>query len=145
MSCLPQCVPLSSLPFVLAILLNGCATAGGPEPPASKPQAAVEDSSWAYFIDAGDDGDDIWVAGCHYKCSNAECSEFAGFWGGDWCSGDDLQEWTNSGPHAAESDIARHDCEQACKQKGAAGGTCVRVVRACDGMYPSSRCECEDD
>ena len=131
---------LIRLVCVLALVLTGCATGGAPEP---TPRTTEGDSAWAFFLDTGDDGDDIWTPGCHFKCTDPDCSGGTEFWGGDFCSGNDLQEWTNSGPHAAESDIARHDCDAACKEKGSSGGRCEPVKNACAGTYQSSRCVCD--
>jgi hypothetical protein len=136
---------IRALVLALALTLAGCATSHPAEPTASLPQTAEAASSWGYFIDAVDNGDDIWTPGCHYKCSDARCSGPTEFWGGDWCSDNDLHEWTNGAPHAAESDIARYNCDEACKQKGAAGGRCVRLEKACNETWSSSHCACADD
>ena len=132
-----------SLAIVLGVSLVGCATNGAPATSAGMPRT-TEASTWAFFIDTGDSGDDAWTAGCHFKCSDAGCDGATEFWGGDWCSGSDLQEWTNSEPHAAASDITRHDCDEECKAKGLAGGQCVRVEKACGDRWPSSRCKCDE-
>ena len=111
-------------------------------PPGASP-ALDTSPPWAHFIDTGDTGDDPWTPGCHYKCSDPTCEGERQFWGGDSCTGGELQEWTASEPHAAASDVVRHDCAAECKAKGSLGGRCARVENACDGSAPSSRCECE--
>jgi hypothetical protein len=123
------------------LLSNGCASGQTPEPPSALQQG---ESTWGHFVDRVDNGDDPWNGGCHYKCSDPDCSAALEFWGSDWCVASDLQEWTNSGPHGAESDIKRYDCDQECKEKGFEGGRCEQVENVCDGVRPSSRCACDE-
>jgi len=143
MRCLSFRLSILALVGLLAVLSTGCSTTGASEPLSASGSKAEDESTWAYFIDTTDQGDDIWSAGCHYKCSDAECDGPTEFWGGDWCVGSDLQEWTTGDPHAAASDITRYDCDHECKAKGLFGGQCVRVEKACGDTWPSSVCECD--
>jgi hypothetical protein len=127
----------------MAAALGGCVSPGATGPSGGRPEADLAETSWGYFLDAVDQGDDPWAAGCHYKCAAADCSGSKEFWGGDWCVGDDLMEWSRAEPHPAQSDLQRYSCAEECRRRGASGGRCVQIQDACDGAHASSLCECD--
>lgn len=132
-----------ALLLTLAVALAGCSTVASHDPEPVGPEISSKEASWGYFIDTVDQGDDPWTAGCHYKCATADCSGAKEFWGGDWCVGDDLMEWSKAEPHPAQSDLRRYSCAEQCRRRGAPGGRCVQIKDACGGARASSLCECD--
>lgn len=136
----PLLIPAVAL--VALTLSTSCSVGKARQELTASQKPSQDESSWAYFIDTGDDGDDPWTGGCHQKCSDPRCVESRSFWGSDWCSADKLYEWTNSIPPGAESDIKPCDCEEICQARGFATGSCVSVARVCEERWASASCQC---
>jgi len=125
---------------LLSSLIIGCST-----------QTIDEDEEQAlgsvHWADDTDAGDDIWKGGCHWKYSDAACSNDKTFFRGDACKDRNktLKEWYKQECHGPTNDKKFYKCKDECIKAGHAGGSCVTLPNHCGDGNNSAKCECNDD